>query len=327
MEGAEEEDTEDEEEDDSEDDDDMSNEASARHKISTVSFGALAKAQAAMPPDRPTKRARGDDGDEARLEALRARLRELRGARAEDAVPSKRAASSGPKGIVHDDSSSENDGDGGHDGEEEGGRTTGAKKRASKHAPAERSSKKPVSRRRTVIDAPKSRVRDPRFDSALGGVNHEQVRRNYKFVDDVVDAEIGTLRKQLKDQKALSAAPGPRGKKRGKKKVKGVERLDERELEELKRELNRKESRKAAQAARDREGEVRREHRRGERESVAEGKRPFFLKRSEVREEVVKRRFGEVGEGKRERMMERRRKKVAGKERKMMPAARRAAGE
>jgi ribosomal RNA-processing protein 36 len=319
---------------------DAPDEEAARHRIGTVSFGALVKAQASLRSRRPEKRPRGAAAadDEGRLEALRARLRELRDARGRDAAPAagdRWGGGGGTRsgtvwGIAHGDSGSDDDDDddrGEDDGGEDGDARAAKSRRQSKHAPAEMSSKRPVSRKRSVIETPKPRVRDPRFDSALGAVNREQVRRNYAFVDGYVDDEIGALKRTLKEQKALAAEPGNNNRRRKKKKKpKGVEKMSAEELEELKRELNRKESRRAAQAARDREAEVRRDHRRGEREKVAEGKRPFYLKRSEVREEVVRKRYGEVGEGKRERMMERRRKKVASKERRRMPAARRTAG-
>lgn len=93
--------------------------------------------------------------------------------------------------------------------------------------------------------------------------------------------------------------------------------------EDLKRGLGAMMEREKGRERGERERAVLREHRKREREAVAEGKRPYFLKRGELKKEALVQRFEALGEKKAARVMERRRKKKAGKERKEMPLGRR----
>jgi ribosomal RNA-processing protein 36 len=292
-------------------------EARIQRKLSTVSFGALAKAQQAVVSSRGQKRKRDPDGEtEAKLQALRQRLKELSQEKPSKAKsPSARirdtpykARSNGQQAVNNDFSGSQSDSeaslpeDAGH-------------RRSSKHAPAEQSSRKAVSRRRDVVHVPKPKVRDPRFDPTTGSFDREQVRKNYGFLDDYVDTEIKQIKSTLKEQKSL--ADGSKKKKRN------TPKLPAEELEGLKRDLVQKESRRAAQVAHDRERDVMRDHRAQEKQRVKEGKKPFFLKRSEIKKQVLVKRFEGMGEGKRERVMEKKRRRVTAKERRSMPQARR----
>ncbi len=85
------------------------------------------------------------------------------------------------------------------------------------------------------------------------------------------------------------------------------------------------ESRKKAQDRRDRERAVIEEHRKKEKELVAQGKTPFYLKRSEQKKRVLADQF--QGMKKKDGIGPLRGgvKKVAGKEKKMLPMARRGA--
>ena len=76
---------------------------------------------------------------------------------------------------------------------------------------------------------------------------------------------------------------------------------------------------------RKREEDVRGEHRRREKEAIREGKKvnPYYLKRSDLKKQVLERKFGEMGSRERGKALERRRKKMASKERKEMPWERR----
>jgi ribosomal RNA-processing protein 36 len=77
--------------------------------------------------------------------------------------------------------------------------------RSSKHAPAELSSKKAVSRKREVIAVPKRDVRDPRFGPLTGRINEMQTKSNYAFLDAYRDDEMAALRDQIKKTKDQSA--------------------------------------------------------------------------------------------------------------------------
>lgn len=171
--------------------------------------------------------------------------------------------------------------------------------RPSKHAPTEISSKKTVSRRREVVLIPKVTHRDPRFESLSGPLNLEKVKRNYSFLDTYRASEITHLKDMLRGTR------------------------DEVIRENIERDLLRMESQQKTKAAEEQEQAVLREHRKKERSAVEKGKKPYFLKKGEVKKEVLLRRFESLGEQKIEKVIERRRKKQAAKEMRGMPDYRR----
>ncbi|ATY66467.1 pre-rRNA processing [Cordyceps militaris] len=164
--------------------------------------------------------------------------------------------------------------------------------RSSKHAPQEQTSKKPVSRRREILADPRRKARDPRFDSFLGPVDEGKTRRAYAFLDEYRESEMADLRAQIRKAK------------------RPVDR------DALKRELLSMESRKKAQKKADEAGALIKEHRTKEKELVAQGKQPFYLKKSAQKTQILTNRFADMSKGEVDRAIERKRKKVAGKERK-----------
>lgn len=88
------------------------------------------------------------------------------------------------------------------------------------------------------------------------------------------------------------------------------------EKEALKRQLMSMESRKKAQKKKDEEQALLAEHRAQEKELVAQGKSPFYLKRSEQKKKLLMERFEKMSKGQVDRAIERKRKKVVGKEKK-----------
>lgn len=171
--------------------------------------------------------------------------------------------------------------------------------RPSKHAPQALSSKHAVSRHRTVIDSPLLTPRDPRFDPLAGPLDTNRFAQNYSFLSTYRASEISTLKTAIRARKTPAE-----------------------QKEKLQTAVKRMESRRQAEDAKEREREVVREHRKGERERVKDGKKPFYLKEGEVRKRVLVKRFEGMGERTRERVVERRRKKKAGREKKMMPRRR-----
>jgi ribosomal RNA-processing protein 36 len=172
--------------------------------------------------------------------------------------------------------------------------------RSSKHAPTEISSKKAVSRRREVVPVPKRDYRDPRFEPTAGQVDDSKTRKAYSFLDDYRDDEMKELKNAVRVAK------------------------DEDSKEKLKRTLLSMESRKKAQLRKDKELEILDKHRKEEKEAVKQGKKPFYLKKAEQKKRVLLDQFGELKGKQLDRVIERRRKKVEGKEKKKMPFARRA---
>ncbi|KAG9247862.1 hypothetical protein BJ878DRAFT_572818 [Calycina marina] len=171
--------------------------------------------------------------------------------------------------------------------------------RSSKHAPTEISSKKAVSRKREVVPVPKMAYRDPRFEPTTGLVNEKDVRKAYAFLDDYREDEMKELREKIKTSK------------------------DETVKEKMKRTLLSMESKKKAQMRKDKEQEILDKHRKEEKELVRQGKQPFYLKKSEQKKRVLVDQYSNLKGKQLDHAIERRRKKVEGKEKKNLPYARR----
>ena len=77
--------------------------------------------------------------------------------------------------------------------------------------------------------------------------------------------------------------------------------------------------------AKEQQREVVRRHRAQEKELIKQGKKPFFLKKAEQKKLALVERYAGLKDKDKqlERVMERKRKKKASKERKNMPAERR----
>lgn len=148
---------------------------------------------------------------------------------------------------------------------------------------------------REIIPDNRRKARDPRFDPSvnrIGKLDEAKARKAYAFLDDYRDSEMADLRAQIKKTR------------------------DEHAKETLKRQLMSMESRKKARAKRDEEDTLLAEHRRKEKEMVAQGKTPFYLKRSEQKKQVLMRRYEGMSKGQVDRAIERKRKKVSGREKK-----------
>ena len=146
-------------------------------------------------------------------------------------------------------------------------------------------------------DAPqRAPARDPRFDSAInsGGSKFDEAkaRKAYAFLEEYRDKELADLRAQAKKTK------------------------DPDQKERLKRQIMSMESRKKARKQKDQEDRLLEDHRKQEKEMVAQGKQPFYLKKSDQKKQLLTNRFEGMSKGQVDRAIERKRKKVAGKEKK-----------
>ncbi|KAK6610785.1 hypothetical protein H4I96_02383 [Botrytis cinerea] len=247
----------DEEVDDDDDEELSESEEEASNGAASISFGALAKAQATM--SKPSKR-------DSKI------LKKSNGDGWEDNEATERKA---------------------------GKKDQRDFTRSSKNAPTEVSSKKAVSRRREVVPVKKREIRDPRFEPTNGPVDMQKIEKNYDFLVDYREDEMKKLKETIRKTK------------------------DEDEKEKLKRELLRMESRKKTDARKRKAREVLDKHRKEEKELVKEGKTPYYLKKAEQKKRVLLDTFGELKGRQLDRVIERRRKKVEGKEKKNMPRARR----
>ena len=88
--------------------------------------------------------------------------------------------------------------------------------------------------------------------------------------------------------------------------------------------LKRMESRRKADELKEERQRVLREYRKQEKERVKEGKRPYYLKEGELKTKVLEKRFEEMGIKRAQKVIEKRSKRNAGKEKKLLPERRRA---
>lgn len=171
--------------------------------------------------------------------------------------------------------------------------------RSSKHAPTEMSSKKAVSRKREVVSVIKRDIRDPRFEPTSGPIYEERAKKNYGFLDEYRDSEMSELRFAIRQTKDLITK------------------------DKLKRALLRMESKQKTQRKKTHEQEVLRAHRTKEKEQIAQGKKPFYLKRAEQKKLALVHRYQSMKGKQVDKVIERRRKKKASREKKDMPEERR----
>ena len=141
-------------------------------------------------------------------------------------------------------------------------------------------------------------ARDPRFDPLTGPLNDNRVAQTYAFLSDYRSSEIAQLKSAIRGTKDLSAR------------------------EKLQKALKRMESRRKAEEMKEEKQSIVREHRKAEKERVKEGKRPFYLKKAEQKTRVLQKRFEGMGAKKVDKVIEKRRKKQEGKQKKMLPRRR-----
>lgn len=266
--------------------------------MASVSFGTLKQAQDSL----SKKRKRGSEdaaGQEGKLEALRKRLQQIK--EEKSAAGGAPMRSTTTKAQTADDSGAEDDSEDSGSGPSE--EDAPGKSRSSKHAPAAQSSKRQVTRKRTVIDVPKRVVRDPRFDAFSQSSAHPgNSEKAYGFLRDYQKSEIEELKAAMKKTK------------------------DEDDMEVLKRKIGSMQNRLKAKESKEREQDIIRQHRKDERDRVEQGKTPYYLKQKDIKEKALVEKFKGMKSKEREKAVEKRRRKEGQKEKKRMPEARRMAG-
>lgn len=169
--------------------------------------------------------------------------------------------------------------------------------RANKNRPMEMSSKVRVGRYREVIQASKMVVRDPRFESLCGNLDTEGFKNRYSFLYEVeLPAEKSKLQKLIKKSK------------------------DPNVIEDLKNHISWIDKQLKSSSYRNIESEILSEHIKKEKEAAKQGKHPYYLKKSEIRERKLIRKYNELkASGKLDSFIEKRRKKNASKDHRFMP--------
>ncbi|XP_028396353.1 ribosomal RNA processing protein 36 homolog [Dendronephthya gigantea] len=172
-------------------------------------------------------------------------------------------------------------------------------KRKNKNRPREMSSKRPVSKFRSVVPVTKKAPRDPRFDDISGKFNENMFEKAYSFLDNIKHQEMEQVQKEMKAEKD----PTRKTKLRS---------LAQR-MEQAEKLRNLKKKRK----------EKMKERREGEQALIKQGKRPFYLRKSERKKLELAEKYKTLKESKKlDRYMNKKRKKNAMKQRKMLPKER-----
>ncbi|RCH85393.1 rRNA bioproteinsis protein rrp36 [Rhizopus azygosporus] len=176
-------------------------------------------------------------------------------------------------------------------------------KRESKHRPMEMSSKRAVTRLRTVVPLQAEKRRDPRFDKLSGHFNQDLFEKSYGFLEEYRKSEIDMLKERIKKERDPETA------------------------ENLKMMLTKMVSSEKTKEDRKRKQELIRQRKKQEAELVKQGKKPYFLKRSEKRKLELMDRYQRLGDKAVDRILEKRRKKNSSKDKKKLPFKRRSAAE
>lgn len=170
-------------------------------------------------------------------------------------------------------------------------------KRANKNRPMEASSKKPVPAFRDVIQAPKKVIRDPRFESLCGTFDNDRFRKRYNFLyENDLPAERQALKRQLRKYK------DPERRSEIEERIAWVDK-------QLK-----------SDSTKNIETQILAKHKKKEREAAKQGKRPFYLKKSEIRKQRLVEKFNNLkSSGNLESYIEKKRKRNAAKDHRFMP--------
>ncbi|KAJ0105282.1 hypothetical protein Patl1_18676 [Pistacia atlantica] len=140
-------------------------------------------------------------------------------------------------------------------------------------------------------------VRDPRFESLCGNLDVDGFRKRYDFLfENNLPAEKEELKKQLKKTN------------------------DPDVIEELKKHISWIDKQLKFETAKSTDAAVLSEHKKKEREAAKHGKRPFYLKKSEIRKQRLVEKYNKLkASGKLESFIEKKRRKNASKDHKYMP--------
>ncbi|KAJ3239744.1 rRNA biogenesis protein rrp36 [Chytriomyces hyalinus] len=172
-------------------------------------------------------------------------------------------------------------------------------KRGSKHAPAEQTSKRPVSRRRDVVEIQKKEVyRDPRFNKLSGKFNEGLYKRSYGFLDDYEKSEIADMRVAIKKEK------------------------DADKRAELEMNLQRKVSKQISKEKEEKRKSIARQWKKAEMAAVKDGKKPFYLKKADQEKLALYDQYKNLKSGSVDKFLEKRRKKNSASEKRFLPRSR-----
>lgn len=166
-----------------------------------------------------------------------------------------------------------------------------------KDQPLEMSSKRPVHKVKNVMNAKKRVFRDPRFDDLSGSFKEETFEKNYSFIKDIKKRERESVQKALRNCE------------------------DEEEAIKLKKLLYRMNQQDIAQKKRETKRSIQERLKAQETQFVKEGKKPYFLKKSDRKVLELAEKYKELKKsGKLEKYLAKKRKKNMSKDRRQMPS-------
>ncbi|KAJ7169843.1 hypothetical protein C8R46DRAFT_1090233 [Mycena filopes] len=187
-------------------------------------------------------------------------------------------------------------------------------KRPHKHAPVEVTSKRPVTRRRTVVEVKTIQARDPRFLPLAGEFLPEKFQEQYGFLADAHKSELRTLGENLKAARKLLVS-SPRDLRAEREAEVSRLEMAVKRAESL---VNKDRRAKVDQEALAKLNEV-------ERAKRKEGKGEWWMKEGEKKEFLVRARYDALAAegGKRavKKAIEKKQKKIGQKEKKSRPFA------
>lgn len=149
-------------------------------------------------------------------------------------------------------------------------------KRANKHAPTEVTSKRPMSRKREVVEVDKIRSRDPRFLSLSGNFSQDLYEKSFSFLKGSLSKEVADAKDQLKTaQLNIRRARSLPGQSEDKTYL--IEE-HQAEVDRLTHEIQRMSSQAKTSQKKDIEKEALRKIKKEERDKRGEGKKAYYLK-------------------------------------------------
>ncbi|WWC65813.1 uncharacterized protein I303_108435 [Kwoniella dejecticola CBS 10117] len=290
---------------DSEDEDDAQLKQ-LQNDLTSLPLSTLAKAQKSLSSAKQASSSGSSKED--RVAAIKAKLAQMQKGKGKASAVDPYAQASN-HGVTTNGSESESESG------SDSGPESGSTKRGSKHAPTAMSTKKQVSRNRRVVDIHKPDRRDPRFSSvSAGNLDAHLHNASYDFLPSMLKEEMANLRTALKTaEKVERSCPW----------AEKPMRTAEREAIEL--QLGRLRTKLVKHENEERERNVLSKVKKEERAKRAEGKGAWYLKKSEKRDLLLKSKFESLeqkgGKTAVKKALEKKRKKIASKEKKSRPFA------
>ncbi|KAG8967973.1 rRNA biogenesis protein rrp36 [Tulasnella sp. 419] len=176
----------------------------------------------------------------------------------------------------------------------------------------ELSSKKPITRRRPVVETSKREGRDPRFSDLAGEFSPESFASSYSFISKLQEEEVETLKKALKSAQTKPLDKDPTSQKTEQGEADAIRKALKRAESSVNHNRREERERRTLQAAKTKEMKER-----------LRGKKNWWMKESDKKQLLLQSQFDSLAaEGGRKAVklaIEKRRKKAMQKDRRSRP--------